>query len=59
MYYYAPFYSVEKKIPVNHYLDVSVDNLQFTNDQKIYSAAFSDFIEKLLTNANKMKGKKY
>jgi ubiquitin carboxyl-terminal hydrolase 34 len=57
MYYYKPFYSMKSQIPYNLYLDVSIDNLLFLNDQKVYSSAFSDFIEKLLVNTIKLEDK--
>jgi hypothetical protein len=38
-------------------VDAAVDNLMFLNDQKIYSAAITDFIEKLLAGLIKLEHK--
>lgn len=50
--YYRPFYSVNKSIPQHYLQQVTMDNITFLNDQKIYSKSFSEFLEKLLASVN-------
>lgn len=50
--YYKPFYQITRSIPENILEEVTIDNINFLNDQKIYSSHFSDFLEKLLISVN-------
>ena len=52
--YYLPFYSLTPKIPTNYFKEVFDDNLNFINDQKIFSKSFTEFLEMLTQNILKI-----